>query len=134
MVGNVGDGGFGMRLSVVLITIIICCYSGLGSAASAQTTRCLYISGTADGLRKSKAIEDSLASLAEAISKLKTDNGIAGPMTQTAMKPEPHPYWRSTVSPELLLPPDTVTDTTYTLCWKGVVSPVVCTTGAQVCW
>jgi hypothetical protein len=27
-----------------------------------------------------------------------------------------------------------ITDTSYTLCWRGVVSPVVCTSGAKVCW
>jgi hypothetical protein len=122
-----------MRRSVSL-AVLACCWVWTSAVAAEDTGRCLYFSGTADSLRKPKAIEDSLASLKEAIDKWKTDNGIAGPVTQTAMKPEPHPYWRSTISPDLFLPPDTVTDTTYTLCWKGVVSPVVCTTGAQVCW
>jgi hypothetical protein len=27
-----------------------------------------------------------------------------------------------------------VTAKSYTVCWKGVVSPVVCTSGAKVCW
>jgi hypothetical protein len=27
-----------------------------------------------------------------------------------------------------------VSDSAYTLCWKGVVSPVVCTSGAKLCW
>ena len=91
-------------------------------------------SGTADALRKAKAVDDSLVALQDAITKWKTDNAITGVVTQTAQKPEPHPYWRSAVAPELFLPPDVVTDTTYTLCWKGVVSPVVCTSGTKVCW
>jgi hypothetical protein len=92
----------------------------------------LFISGTADGLVKTRAVEDSLTSLRDAIDKWKAANGVTGPISQTAEKPAPHPYWRSAVSPELFLAPDVVTDSTYTLCWKGVVSPVVCTSGAKL--
>jgi hypothetical protein len=28
----------------------------------------------------------------------------------------------------------TLSDSAYTICWTGVVSPVVCTSGAKVCW
>ena len=92
------------------------------------------LQGALRALRKTKAVEDSLVALQDAITKWKTDNGVTGEVKQTAQKPEPHPYWRSTVALDLLLPPDAVTDTTYTVCWKGVVSPVVCTSAAQVCW
>ena len=51
----------------------------------------------------------------EAIDKWKTDNGVTGPVSETAQKPEPHPYWRSAVSPDLFLPPDTVTDHLHAL-------------------
>jgi hypothetical protein len=122
-----------MRRSGLLL-MVVAAICGLPIPASAALPRCLYISGTADALRKAKAVEDSLVALQDAITKWKTDNAITGAVKQTAQKPEPHPYWRSTVSPELVLPPDAVTDTTYTLCWKGVVSPVVCTSAAQVCW
>jgi len=27
-----------------------------------------------------------------------------------------------------------VTPKSYTVCWHGVISPVVCTSGAKVCW
>jgi hypothetical protein len=27
-----------------------------------------------------------------------------------------------------------VTAKSHTVCWRGVVSPVVCTSGAAVCW
>jgi hypothetical protein len=115
------------------LAVLACCL--MWTAADAQPVgRCLDFSGTADSIRKPKAVEDSVASLTDAVAKWKATNGITGPVTQTAMKPEPHPYWRSTVATDLLLPPDTITDTTYTICWKGVVSPVVCTTGAKVCW
>lgn len=116
----------------VLLVMLACC--GLLTPASAEPTRCLVIAGTADALGKTKAVEGSLKSLNEAIDKWKTENGVTGPFTETAEKPSPHPYWRSTISPELFLAPDVVTDSTYTVCWKGVVSPVVCTSGAKVCW
>jgi hypothetical protein len=122
-----------MRRSVWL-AMVVAAICALPIQPSEALARCLYISGTADALRKPKAVEDALVALQDAINKWKTDNGITGEIKQTAQKPEPHPYWRSTVAPELFLPPATVTDTTYTLCWKGVVSPVVCTSAAQVCW
>ena len=122
-----------MRGSVLLLMLVAAMF-WLPVSPAAALARCLYISGTADALRKTKAVEDSLVALQDAITKWKTDNGVTGEVKQTAQKPEPHPYWRSTVAPDLLLPPDAVTDTTYTVCWKGVVSPVVCTSAAQVCW
>ena len=72
--------------------------------------------------------------LREAIDKWKTDNNVTGPVRETPHKPAPNPYWRSSISPHLLLPPDVVSDSAYTICWTGVVSPVVCTSGAQVCF
>jgi hypothetical protein len=57
-----------------------------------------------------------------------------GTVSVTPMRPKPEPYWRSGVSNDLFLKPDIVTSQTYTICWKGVVSPVVCTSGAKVCW
>ena len=29
---------------------------------------------------------------------------------------------------------DEGTDQVYTICWKGVVSPAVCTSGTEICW
>jgi hypothetical protein len=103
-------------------------------APAAAQQRCLFVSGTADAFRKSRAIEDSLTALREAIDKWKAENGVTVPVTETAEKPNPHPYWRSTVSADLFLPPDVVSENAYTVCWKGVVSPVVCTSGSRVCW
>jgi len=122
-----------MRRSLLLAMVALAC-SGMSFPASAAFTKCMYFSGTSDGIAKSAAIDGSLASLREAIDKWKVENGVTGPASETAQKPRPHPYWRSEVSPHLFLPPDTVTDQTYTLCWKGVVSPVVCTSGTKLCW
>ena len=89
---------------------------------------------TIDGVNKDRAVEKSLKSLDEQIEKWKADNGATGPVTVTAEKPQPHPFWRSSVPSYALLPPDVVSDSAYTICWTGVVSPVVCTSGARVCW
>ena len=120
-----------MRPSIALM--VVACWSTPCTIAAAQP-RCIVISGTADALGKNNAIEKSLKSLREAIDKWKTDNNVTGPVRETPHKPTPNPYWRSSISPHLLLPPDVVSDSAHTICWKGVVSPVVCTSGARVCW
>jgi hypothetical protein len=122
-----------MHRSVLLSMVAVSC-CGLLTSASAIPTRCLFFSGTADALGRTKAIEGSLTSLHDAIDKWKAANGITGPVSETAERPEPQPYWRSAVSPYLFYGPDMVTDSTYTICWHGVVSPVVCTSGAKLCW
>lgn len=45
----------------------------------------------------------------------------------------PNPYWRSKVSSNLYYKPDVRTSTSYTVCWKGVISTAVCTAGSKVC-
>jgi hypothetical protein len=122
-----------MRFRLSFAVLAIACF-GLRGPALAAPSRCLVINGTADALIKNNAVQGSLDSLQEGIDKWKTANGVTGPVTQTAERPSPHPYWRSSIDPDLFLPPDIITDTTYTICWKGVVSPVVCTSGAKVCW
>ena len=122
-----------MRPSLLLAVVAVACWV-MPFPVSAQLTRCMFFSGTADALVKSNAVEESPKSLREAIDKWKAENGVTAPVSEYAQKPRPVPYWRSEVDPSLFLPPDVVSDTAYTLCWKGVVSPVVCTTGAKVCW
>jgi hypothetical protein len=106
-----------MRLGPLLLLMAIAWCGVPGSAGA--VSRCLVINGTADALVKRNAVQGSLDSLQEGIDKWKAENGVTGPVVQTAERPKP---------------PDIITDTTYTICWKGVVSPVVCTTGAKVCW
>lgn len=118
-----------MRSRLLLVALAV-----LLSLPAAAQQRCVFFSGTADGLIKTAAVEKSLESLKEAIDKWKAEKGVTAPTMQTPQKPTPHPYWRSSVSSELFLPPDVISDTSHTICWKGVVSPVVCTSGARVCW
>lgn len=84
-------------------------------------------------INKQVAVESSRSAIQTEIEKLQTENHITT-VESKAWKPDPRPYWRSSVSDYLFLPPDEVTDQVYTICWKGVVSPAVCTSGTEVCW
>lgn len=103
------------------------------AAPSSSVAKCSAFNGTADGWNKEVGTEAAVGAVYAAIEQWKAQNGVTGAVKITPQKPEPHPYWRSTVSPDLLLEPDVVSETTYTTCWKGVVSKVVCTSGAKVC-
>jgi len=96
--------------------------------------RCLSFSGTSDAIRKSNAVEAALKSLQKAIDEWKAKTGVVGPFMATPERPRPVPYWRSSVRPSLFLQPDVISDTTHTICWRGVFSPVVCTSGTRLCW
>jgi hypothetical protein len=120
-----------MRPTIVLMAVV--CWSTACTIAAAQT-QCVSFSDTIDGINKDRAVKKSLKSLDEQIEKWKADNGMTGPVTVTAEKPQPHPFWRKSVPSHALLPPDVVSDYAYTICWKGVVSPVVCTSGTKLCW
>jgi hypothetical protein len=122
-----------MRPSIFLALMIVFCWSPLRAIAKAQT-QCVSIATTDDALDKNRAVEKALKSLRAEIDKWKADNGVTGPVTETAEKPQPHPFWRSSVPSHAFLPPDVVSDSAYTICWSGVISPVVCTSGAQLCW
>ena len=124
-----------MRQAMRIFLLGTACMIFFASAGAATATdqRCLMFSGTGDGLGRKMAIEASRQSLEEAITKWKAESHVEAAVT-TAAKPTPHPYWRRTVFPGIRLNPDEVTDSAYTICWQGVVSPVVCTSGANVCW
>jgi hypothetical protein len=110
-------------LSVVLFAALI----GPASAGG-----CSKFVGTADGWDKADAVNGAQAALASAIAEFKAKNKAA--LTVTAMRATPQPYWRSSVSADLYVKPDVVTSKSYTVCWHGVISPVVCSAGAKVCW
>ena len=120
-----------MRPSVVLMAVA---YWSTPCTIAAAQTQCVSFSDSIDGIDKNHAVEKSLKSLHEQIEKWKADNGVTGPVTVTAEKPQPHPFLRRSVPDFALPPPDVASDTAYTICWSGVVSPVVCTSGARVCW
>ncbi|MGI8724540.1 MAG: hypothetical protein ACR2J1_04100 [Methyloceanibacter sp.] len=122
-----------MKMRVLIAAIVLLGLTVAGLAQGSPTRRCLLISGTGDGLGKQAASAAALGALADAVAKWQAEHNVQT-YEATPWKPNPNPYWRSTISENLFLPPDDVTDRTYTICWKGVVSPAVCTSGTKVCW
>ncbi|MFD0985573.1 hypothetical protein [Methyloligella solikamskensis] len=101
--------------------------------AQAQFRACVKISGTDDGVVQEAAVEGANEALENAIADWRRQHPGINPV-RSAERAEPNPYWRSTVTPDLYFKPDIVTSQSYTICWRGVVSPVVCTAGARLCY
>ena len=95
-------GYLGLRVSLAIALMAIL-------PAPQVSAECSILNETADGWSKEEASSTARAALHETIAAWKSKNGITGAVRETAEKPEPHPYWRSAVSPDLLLPPDVVT-------------------------
>lgn len=115
-------------LGLALIAAGLCTVQG--SPANAV---CLGFSGTADGFDKVTAVTRAQAAVAQAITDYKKQKRIRA-VSISPMRATPQPYWRSSVSRELFHKPDIVKSDSYTICWSGVVSPYVCTSGAKACW
>jgi len=104
-------------------------------------TACLGFSGTADGFDQQTGVSRAQLALADAINQYKKAKKLKN-VTVTAMRAEPQPYWRASVSDDQFCfgthcgfyKPDIVTAHSYTICWHGVISPYVCTSGAKACW
>jgi hypothetical protein len=94
---------------------------------------CLGFSGTADGFDQVTAVTRAQAAVATAISEYKAQKKL-GAASVSALRAKPQPYWRDAVSANLFYKPDIVKSNSYTVCWQGVVSPYVCTSGAKACW
>jgi hypothetical protein len=103
------------------------------ASGPASAGQCYLISGTGDGLDKNEAVDESHAALTEAIDSWKADHHVTGSIATRPAKPSPDPYWRDKVASDLYVKPDVVDGRSYTICWHGVVSPVVCTSGARFC-
>ena len=108
--------------------------AGLSFAqASSANAACLGFSGTADGFDQETGVSRAQLALADAITEYKKQKTL-GAIAVTAMRAKPQPYWRDVVTEDLYYKPDIVKSNSYTVCWHGVVSPYVCTSGAKVCW
>jgi hypothetical protein len=105
--------------------------AGLCLAPVSANAGCQKILGTADGWDKNDAVTGAQAALAGAIAEVKGKRAV---VSIRPSRPKPQPYWRDAVSADLYFKPDVVTAKSHTVCWRGVVSPVVCTSGAAVCW
>jgi hypothetical protein len=93
---------------------------------------CTLVSGTADGLTKQQAVTGSRRALSDYVATLRKKKGMRN-ATITPAKAPPNPYWRKTIGRHLYLKPDVRTRRAHTICWEGVISPAVCTSGAQLC-
>jgi hypothetical protein len=119
-----------LRVSTMAIIAAGLC---LAQGAPAQAGGCVGLAGTADGFDKETAVSRAQLALAEYIKEYKAAKRL-GAVTVSAMRAQPQPYWRGSVSENMMYRPDIVTAKSYTICWTGVVSPYVCTSGAKLCW
>jgi hypothetical protein len=116
----------------VLVLVVFAAGLYLVQGTPAQAI-CLGFSGTADGFDKQTAVTRAQAAVAAAIAEYKAQKKL-GAITVSAMRAKPQPYWRDAVTADLFYKPDIVNANSYTICWQGVVSPYVCTSGAKACW
>jgi hypothetical protein len=105
----------------------------LAHGTPAASAGCVGVSGTADGFDKETAVSRAQLALADYIKQYKTAKHLSS-VSVTAQRAEPQPYWRPYVSDNMYYHPDIVNAKSYTICWQGVVSPYVCTSGAKICW
>ena len=115
-----------IRLALVAVGLCM-------AQAAPVSAACVVLAGTADGFDKDTAVGRAQRALDDYIKQYKDENHL-GSVTVSAMRAEPQPYWRGRVSENMMHRPDIVTEKSYTICWQGVVSTYVCTSGAQVCW
>ena len=96
---------------------------------------CQVVNGTQDGGNKQRAVEKSRATLEDAIAAMKKRPGW-GTASVTPVRVRATPLWkmvRTSVPKDAYLRPDVVSDRAYTVCWEGVYSPAVCSSGAKLC-
>ena len=116
----------------------------LGAAIAAVTAvmaggaqaACYVVSRTNDGFNKASAIAASQGAFDAGLPSYMRQRGWRRITSVRAHAVRPDPLWkavRSSVPPSMILGPIVRTRRHYTVCWPGVVSPVVCTTGATVC-
>jgi hypothetical protein len=121
-----------MRSYALVCALVLAAGFCLAQGTAAQAG-CVGLSGTADGVNKETAVSRSQNAVNEAVNEYKAQKRL-GATTITPMRAKPQPYWRDSVSDHLFQKPDIVTATSHTICWSGVVSPFVCTSGSKLCW
>lgn len=104
----------------------------LAQGGSAEA-RCVTVHATDDGPYKSFAVEAALVALKNQVQAVKAKYRVRN-VTLSPAQPKRNPYWRGEVSPDLYQKPDIISSTSHTTCWRGVVSPSVCTSAARICW
>ena len=115
-------------LALALMTAGLCLAQGAPASAG-----CVGLSGTADGFDKETAVSRAQLALSDYIKEYKAAKHL-GTVSVSPMRAQPEPYWRGSVSENMMYRPDIVDAKSYTICWQGVISPYVCTSGAKACW
>jgi len=118
-----------LRFSIVAVVAAVI---GLAQGSPAFAI-CQGFSGTADGFDRETAIQRAQQAVASAVAGFKAQKKLSA-ITVSGMKAKPQPYWRDSVSADLYRGPPVVKSNSYTICWTGVISPFVCTSGAKVCY
>jgi hypothetical protein len=121
-----------------LALIVAAFFPVLGAQAQAG---CVRVSGTADGFDKETAVSRAQLALDDYVNQYKATKKLRA-VNVSPMRVSPKPYWRDSVSDDQFCfgthcgfyKPDIVTAHSHTICWHGVVSPYVCTSGAKLCW
>jgi hypothetical protein len=121
-------GSFLRVSAMAMIAAGLCLAQGAPANAG-----CVGLAGTADGFDKETAVSRAQLALADYIKEYKAAKRL-GAVTVSPMRAKPEPYWRDSVSENMMYRPDIVTAKSYTICWQGVISPYVCTSGAKACW
>ena len=129
------------RLPVVVLSagLAVSVSADPGQTQDAAKRECHLFAVTADArFSKQAALQRSQSDLQSVIAKWRSEQKPGSGwqsdrVTIEAHEAEPEPYMRARVVPELFLKPDVRTATSYTVCWKGVISTAVCTSGAKVC-
>jgi hypothetical protein len=106
------------------------------AAPMAAQAACYVVSRTNDGVNKSSAVAASQMAFDNDLRNYKRTRGWRRITSVRARRVRPDPLWkavRTSVPRSMILKPDVRTSRHHTVCWPGVVSPVVCTTGALVC-
>jgi len=99
---------------------------------------CHLFGVTWDGGSRAAAQKRSQNALKKTISDWRRKQGrrsgwLSQGVTIEGHQMRPNPYWRSRVDANLYYRPNARTATSYTVCWKGVISTAVCTSGAKIC-
>jgi len=118
-------------------TMLAAILAAIAMAASpAAHAACYVVSRTNDGVTKGSAVAASQSAFDNDLRKYKRTRGWRRITSVRARRVTPDPLWkavRTSVPRSMILKPDVRTARHHTVCWPGVVSPVVCTTGALVC-
>ena len=122
---------FKMNLPMLILAALFFVLAAPHNADAA----CQVVNGTQDGGNKQRAVEKSRATLEDAIVAMKKRPGWAN-ASVTPVKVRAIPLWkmvRTSVPKDAYLRPDVISGRAYTVCWEGVYSPAVCSSGAKLC-